>query len=373
MDFKSNTAGLSLPKIRNNSLYNYNYVGINVSGYSGNIGTAVPFDPGLNTLWSNYNSAIDINSNSTITVADNFGMFNISFPQVQITSNRPYHSTASCAHQIFNMPSQGNLNINYTCDNFKRMSTGLSGSGGLYALEPNYRELLQSSENQFNDANMILASVQNPDVNLLNEILGLISVTENEKSILKYNFYYNKADYQNARLNMNRFNPGNTDETDYKTLRLLDLDVIENGWETLSGNAILNLGSIEDKRTVNSNFAIALLNNTSTYRDYIFDEPVLADVVQGSDIKHVADGENYLAIYPNPATNKIHVEVIYNSMLDGKIQMLDLSGKLITDFTVNIVAGGIELDIQNLSNGLYFITITDTDSGFIKAGKFVKN
>ena len=373
MDFKTTTTGLALPKIRNNSLYNYNFVGINVSGYSGNIGTAVPFDPGLNTLWSNYNSAIDINSNSTITVADNFGMFNISFPQVQITSNRPYHSTASCAHQIFNMPSQGNLNINYTCDNFKRMTPALSGSGGLYTLDAGYRELLQSSENQFNDASLILATIQNPDINLLNEILGLTNLTDNEKSVLKYNFYYNKADYQNARLNMNRFSPDNPDETDYKMLRLYDLDVIKDGLEALSGNVIQNLGSIEDKRTINSNFAIALLNNTSTYRDYIFDEPTITDVVLGSDIKHVADGENYLIIYPNPATNKIHVEIIYNSMQDGKIQMFDLSGKLITDFTVNIVAGGIDLDIQHLSKGLYFITITDPGSGFIKAGKFVKN
>jgi hypothetical protein len=172
---------------------------------------------------------------------------------------------------------------------------------------------------------------------------------------------------------MNRFNPGTPDETDYKTLRLYDLDVMEHGLEALSGNVIKNLGSIEEKRTVNSNFAIALLNNTSTYRDYIFDEPTITDVVQGSNVKHVAEGENYLAIYPNPATNKIHIEVIYNSMLDGKIQMFDLSGKLITDFTVNIVAGGIELDIQHLSKGLYFITITDPGSGFIKAGKFVKN
>ena len=41
--------------------------------------TAVPLIR-IEYLWSNYNSAIDINSNSTITVADNFGMFNISFP-----------------------------------------------------------------------------------------------------------------------------------------------------------------------------------------------------------------------------------------------------------------------------------------------------
>ena len=90
----------------------------------------------------------------------------------------------------------------------------------MYSLEPNFRGIASVIRGSFNDANMILASVQNPDINLLNEILGLITVTENEKSILKYNFYYNRVDYQNARLNMNCFNPGNTDETDYKSLRL---------------------------------------------------------------------------------------------------------------------------------------------------------
>ncbi len=166
MDFKSFIGNTPLPLIRNNFLYNYNNVGINVQGHSGNIGTLS--SPGLNTLWSNYNSAVDINSNTSITVADNFGMFNISWPQVQITSNRPYHSTASCGHQIFNMPSQGNLNISYTCDHYKQIQDPLSGTGGTYNLSGNYLEILIGSEDQFNLANMILASYENADAELLN-------------------------------------------------------------------------------------------------------------------------------------------------------------------------------------------------------------
>ena len=169
-------AGAVLPKIRNNFLYNYNFVGINVVGYSGNIGTLSPPDPGLNTLWSNYNPAIDINSSTNITVADNFGMFNISWPTVQITSNRPYHSTASCAQQIFNMPSQGNLNVNYTCDNYKNLFTTLMGSGGQYSLPDDYIDQLKSSENQFDDADLILASIESADPYLLDEIIGVTSL-----------------------------------------------------------------------------------------------------------------------------------------------------------------------------------------------------
>ncbi|MBM3436471.1 MAG: hypothetical protein FJY07_09685, partial [Bacteroidetes bacterium] len=90
MDFKSFLGIKPLPLIRNNFLYNYNHVGINAQNHSGNIG--ISGSPGLNTLWSNKNTSVDINSTSNITVADNFGMFNISWPQVQITSNNPYHS-----------------------------------------------------------------------------------------------------------------------------------------------------------------------------------------------------------------------------------------------------------------------------------------
>jgi hypothetical protein len=373
MDIRALTSGLSLPKIRNNSLYNYNLAGINVANYSGNIGTATPFDPGLNTLWSNYNSAIDINSNSTIQVADNFGMFNISFPFVQITSNRPYHSTASCAHQIYNMPSQGNLNISYTCDNFKSLMPSVTGSGGLYSLAPDYREVLGASEDPFSDARMILSSVKDPDINLLNELLVLPSLTANDRNLLKYTYYFNKSDFGNARTNLNQFIPGTSDQSDFKTLKLYELDVLENGWSSLTSGVINALGTVEDKHTANTNFAISLLNNSSTYRDFIFEEPSIGDVEAGTNIKRVSDGESYMMIYPNPATNKLNIEVISSSLVNGKLQVFDISGKVISNYSVNAFSGGFEMDVAGLAKGIYFITITDPSSGIVKAGKFVKN
>jgi hypothetical protein len=372
MDFRQFGAG-ALPKIRNNYLYNYNFVGINVFGYTGNIGTLAPADPGLNTLWSNYNAAVDINSNTTIQVADNFGMFNISFPQVQIVSNRPYHSTASCGHQIYNMPSQGNLNIKYLCDNYSVLFKGIAGAAGSYSLSNNYKELLQASENQFDDASLILNSVGNADVALLNEILQLASLMANEKALLKYNFYYAAADYLNARLSLEGFSPENADEADYKFLRLSDLDAIANQGSALPENTVMKLGEIENKKSNNSNFAISLLNNSPTYRDYIFEEQTLLEVVKSTNVQHVADGESSLKLSPNPARDKVFVEVVNSGMVDGKIRIMDANGKQISDYKLDFVAGGIEIDIHNLRNGLYFVTLTDQNSGFIQTGKLVKN
>ncbi len=371
MDIRSFSGG-SLPKIRNNYLYNYNFIGMNAFGYTGNIGTLIPADSGLNTLWSNYNPAVDINSNINIVVADNFGMFNISFPQVQIVSNRPYHSTASCGHQIFNMPSQGNLNINYTCDNYSVLFGTLTGSVGSFSLSGNYKELLQSSKTQFDDANIVLASLDNPSISLLNEILALTSLTDNEKSVLKYNYYYTHADFVNARLNMNNFNPQNPNEVDYKFLRLIDLDIIENSWITLPSNTIQKLSLIEDKKSINSNFAISLLNNNSTYRDYIFEEQSILGVSRSGNVKHI-DNESYLNILPNPAKEKAYIEIAKSGMMNGKVQLFDVSGKQVSDYKLNFVVGGIEVDIHNLRKGLYFVTLTDEKFGLIQTGKFVKN
>jgi hypothetical protein len=370
MDFRT-FSGAVLPKIRNNFLYNYNFVGINAVGYSGNIGTLSPPDPGLNTLWSNFNPAIDINSNANITVADNFGMFNISWPTVQITSNRPYHSTASCSQQIFNMPSQGNLNVNYTCDNFKNLFILLNGSSGQYGLAPGYKEHLLSSSSQFEDARLILSSIEAAPPWLLNEMTSLPALTDNERFVLNYEHSYRNADFASARLNISLYSPANEDEADYKALCLYDLDIIQNGWQALSEDEFNHIGHIREKESYNSNFAIALLNNSPTYRDYLFDVVEMPEVVAGEVIKRTEDGASLLKIRPNPATDKVYIDYVNSSLSGNNLRLFDVSGKAITDFTINSVAGGAELDISRLKEGFYSVVFTDQTTGMVRAGKLV--
>jgi len=359
-----------LPLIRNNFLYNYNYVGINVQGYSGNIGTIN--DPGLNTLWSNNNTATDINSNTSITVADNFGMFNISFPQVQITSNNPYHSTASCGHQIFNMPSQGNLNINYACDNSARIFDPMTGAGGNYFLVPGYQESLKSSPTQFEHANMIMASMENPDMELLNEIIQLTDLTQSHEALLMYNFHYRNADYPNARASMEMFMPITHDEQNYKILSLYDLDAIAYGWDDFSAQDIENMKMIVAEESVHANLAISLLNNVSDHRDHIVDEVIVPDVLWTDNIKRIEGDGSYLNIYPNPVKNTAYIEFFNNTDGNSRIEIFDINGKVVNELSITIVAGGFELDVQQLRRGIYFVTITDPESGFIQKGKLVK-
>ena len=136
---------------------------------------------------------------------------------------------------------------------------------------------------------------------------------------------------------------------------------------------IQNLNTIEAKKSINSNFAIALLNNNSSYRDYIFEDQTLLSVSQSGSIQHISDTENYLNIFPNPANEKVFIEVAKTGMINGLLQIFDISGKKVTDYKLNIVAGGIELNIQNLKSGLYYVTLTDENFGLIQTGKLIKN
>lgn len=366
----TNLAGGTLPLIRNNYLYNYNRVGIDVIGHNGNIGVAG--DPGMNTLWSNDNSAVDIQSTpNVIGVADNFGMFNISFGTVQINSNNPYHSTASCGHQIFNMPSQGNLNTDYVCDHIQELQNPLEGGGLSFLLGGDYGDVLASSSEQFNSANKTLASLNNADIPLLNEIISITSLTDNEIAMLNYNFHYRNSDYTNARLSLNQFSPVTVDETDYASLRSYDLDVLENGWSILTTEGLQEIADIENKESVNSNFAIALLNNTSSYSDYQLLVPILPDVVKASNIKNVEEESGLLNIYPTPSISFVFIELINNNP-NGKIQLFDMKGQLIVDYKVDFVSGKIEMDIRSLNPGIYFVTLTDAETGIMQKGKLIK-
>ena len=360
----------ALPLIRNNFLYNYRLAGFNVQASTGNIGTVN--DPGLNTLWSNNNSAIDINSDRPITVADNFGMFNISFSNVQITSNNPYHSTASCGHQIFNMPSQGNLNTNYICDNSARIFDPMTGAGGSYELTPDYQESLISSSTPFEHASMVLASIDNPGIDMLNELLQITDLTINQEALLAYNFYYRNSDYQNARTSMEMFAPLTRDEQDYKTLSMYGLDAIAYGWDEFSYEDIEIMEMIVAEESVHANLAISLLNNVSGYRDHIVKEIIVPDATLTENIKRIENDASYLNIYPNPVSNTAYIELINNTSAESKLELFDVSGNLVADYAIRFVAGGIELDTRGLKDGFYFITLTNPTSGFIQKGKMIK-
>lgn len=359
-----------LPFIRNNYLYNYLQAGINVQGLSGNIGTLN--SPGMNTLWSNQNTAIDISSNTNITVADNFGMFNISWPQVQIVSNNPYHSTASCGNQIFNMPSQGNLNIDYTCDHLHKIIEPLTlNDAGQFDLLSNYMELIKDSDTQLRDIELIMSSYKLADNELLASLIFLADLTANEKLLLNYVQSLRLGDYENARSIINAFVPVNEDDHAFKYLSEVQLHALSSGWDNLI-NHVPELDRIDQMNSIHSNFSVFLLNSIDSYRDYKVDRPETDSIEINDQVKNLEDDSGFLSLHPNPASNNIFVQLINNNEDQSYIEILNASGKIVTQYNVEFVTGGIELNIKDLAQGFYFIILTNQHTGYLQRGKFIK-
>ncbi len=62
--------------------------------------------------------------------------------------------------------------------------------------------------------------------------------------------------------------------------------------------------------------------------------------------------ENYFSIYPNPSNGLFAIVNNYDELENGKIQILDITGKVIAEFILNSIDETL-IDISSLSEGLY--------------------
>lgn len=79
---------------------------------------------------------------------------------------------------------------------------------------------------------------------------------------------------------------------------------------------------------------------------------------------HIDNYKLHIHMYPNPAYDKITVQI--ENVTEGvtQIEVLDLTGKVVKRMSQNVLHGFNELtlDIQNLSNGLYLVKVKDSSN-----------
>ena len=76
-----------------------------------------------------------------------------------------------------------------------------------------------------------------------------------------------------------------------------------------------------------------------------------------------------LSVYPNPATNLLNVNISNANFKNSSITIYNISGQQLMNS--NMIGANVELNIGNLSNGVYFINVSN-ENGFNKTVKFVK-
>ena len=82
-----------------------------------------------------------------------------------------------------------------------------------------------------------------------------------------------------------------------------------------------------------------------------------------------------ISIYPNPFSNKITIKLgqenIGNTIL---LKLFDLSGRLIMEFVDQDTSGNISFDnVKTISNGPYFLKISDTNTNQTIMKRLIKN
>ncbi|MEN9522556.1 MAG: hypothetical protein RL065_933 [Bacteroidota bacterium] len=121
-------------------------------------------------------------------------------------------------------------------------------------------------------------------------------------------------------------------------------------------------------------------NHSKGLASYYYLDDVHIEEVKGDGVEEVVSKK--LQLYPNPATYQLTVSS--NQFTVNTIEVLDVLGRtqmvrqahhdgdaLAVDSPLQRGLGGLELNISNLTNGIYFIKATDIN-GNVLNGKFVK-
>ncbi len=107
--------------------------------------------------------------------------------------------------------------------------------------------------------------------------------------------------------------------------------------------------------------------------------PAFATVTDKADSdiadKSLTTNGQTMKVYPNPATDRVNVEVYFsNSTSNASIQLMDMSGRVVQVVETEVVSGSntMSLDIQNLSTGMYTVLVYENGS-LIHTNKLKKN
>jgi hypothetical protein len=143
------------------------------------------------------------------------------------------------------------------------------------------------------------------------------------------------------------------------TLPITD-DTIEYkfSYDNWSGEETLTSGSACTQTTGQFTNRILVLNGDTILPAVCWEECVTCAQVSVVSNEIVSD----LSIFPNPASSEIYINGYFTSNENNQISIVDVTGKVILNRTLNTQIINERIDIQGLSNGLYLIRIENNHS-----------
>jgi hypothetical protein len=360
--------------INNNFLYNYTHYGIYGTDTRLIIGNSQLF--GTNTFISNNNqggtAALDIYSdNCNGSAVGNFGILTAS-SNITVSGTNKLHSTATCAKQVNDGTSLDPYNASQQftpiqmCNEFdiNTMSFGQREMGHI-VLSDNWYNLFINViiENRFDVAIAVLNAASVSELDLVyNKLKNEEYNNQNENSFLKVEYLNQKSDFDNALATLNGIVATNDNEADLKAIMLIELELRKNkkAIRSLSANAIATLTAIDTKQGLYSAKAKDLLQAANGKNDYRFEKTKTLTLATNGSIVNLA--ESNLAVYPNPASDNLTLELVNTSDENANINIYNAMGQRVFQQQANIKAGKLTIDISRFAPGMYYVQLIGTDS-----------
>ncbi len=77
-----------------------------------------------------------------------------------------------------------------------------------------------------------------------------------------------------------------------------------------------------------------------------------------------------MSVYPNPAVDILNVEITNASFKQSEVNIYNVSG--VEVMNSNMLGNKKSIDVQKLSSGVYFVKVSNLETGYCNTVKFVK-
>ncbi len=81
-----------------------------------------------------------------------------------------------------------------------------------------------------------------------------------------------------------------------------------------------------------------------------------------------------IEIYPNPVSDKLYIDYTAKNNINGKLFIYDIIGKKVLSQSIDLIQNThIDVDVSSFNNGIYMISIEDTEDNTIHTEKIIIN
>lgn len=369
---RSNATGIPVPFVVNNYIYNYLTAGINITGHSGSIGS--PLQPGRNTFISNNYAGgareIVASPFGSISESCNFGVLGngAGVTTTLCPPNTMLSSTAACGQQI-NNPRHNKQDKWDICENYSGKTAvfeEISGAGvGVVKISDLNPAKIAPPELFAAGLALISQKSYGEFENLIQKIAMQQSLSPWQSNYLKAQLEISKGKFETALQILQSANPTLEEDKIEQWLTILSLQNKSGG---LSASEKATLIQFSQSQSSLANAAYDMLQADAGNHDYRFGRWHINPA--GETIGHLPEN-TFVNVMPNPTENFANIQFALSGN-KTRITLHDLTGNLISFAELQQGAGAYKLDLRNLSNGIYLVSVTDIDSGDKKVTKLIK-